>query len=73
MAEIKIRIPDELKEIIERDSMDWGRIARMAILQKAKEIEFMKNFSSESEFDEKDVLKLGEKVNKEVSKKYEGS
>ncbi|MBU1252319.1 MAG: hypothetical protein KJ905_00865 [Nanoarchaeota archaeon] len=69
--ELRVNIPEEIRIIIEKNNnIDWSRVARVAVLKKIQELEFLKNFSLESEFAEKDALEFGKRVNKKVVEKY---
>ncbi|MBU2503834.1 MAG: hypothetical protein KJ879_02160 [Nanoarchaeota archaeon] len=69
--ELKVNIPEEIRIIIEKNNnIDWSRIARAAVLQKIRELDFLKNFNSKSEFTEKDALEFGKRANKKVAEKY---
>jgi len=71
MVNVLISVPEDVKELMDKfKGIDWSRVARVAISKKAKQLAFLKYFASESELTEQDALELGEKVNKEVSKKY---
>ncbi|MEK0336575.1 MAG: hypothetical protein QQN41_03970 [Nitrosopumilus sp.] len=69
--ELKLHIPEDVKEVMDKfKTVDWSRVARLAISRKAKQLAFLKHFASESDLTEQDALELGRKVNKEVSKKF---
>ncbi len=71
MANISVSVPEDVKELMDKfKSVDWSRVARLAILSKAKQLAFLKYFTSESELTEQDALGLGRKANKAVSQKY---
>lgn len=71
MATVTVSVPEDVKQIMEEfKGIDWSRVAKLAILNKAKQLAFLKYFSSESELTEQDALELGREVNKAVSKKY---
>ncbi|MBI4116803.1 hypothetical protein HY449_03610 [Candidatus Pacearchaeota archaeon] len=46
------------------------RIARIAILEKVKQLEFLKHFKFDSELTEEEALNFGREVNKKIAKKY---
>ena len=71
MTTLSVAVPEDVKEIMDKfKTVDWNRVARLAISEKAKQLSFLKYFASESELTEQDTLELGKKVNKEVSKRY---
>ena len=69
--ELRINIPEEMKDTIEKSkNINWSRIARIAILEKIKQLEFLKHFKSDSELTEEEALNFGREVNKKAAKKY---
>lgn len=71
MATLSISIPEDVKEVMDKfNGVDWSRVARLAISNKAKQLAFLKYFASESELTTQDALDLGRKVNKAVAEKY---
>jgi len=69
--ELRINIPEEMKDAIEKSkNINWSRIARIAILEKIKQLEFLKHFKSDSELTEEEALNFGREVNKKAAKKY---
>lgn len=71
MAEICIRIPEELKiKLFKHKLISWSVVAEEAFKQKLSDIEFLKQFKSESELTEQDALRIGGKINEKLSKRY---
>lgn len=71
MATLSVSIPEDVKETMDKfRGIDWSRVARLAVSNKAKQLAFLKYFASESELTEQDALELGKRVNKAVAGKY---
>ena len=72
MAELTITIPEDLKQKIEKTPhIDWSKIARDAIYERASKLALLKDIASKSELTEKDAVELGGKVNIGLHKRYE--
>ena len=77
MAELKLRIPDELKEDIEKHSnIAWSKVFEDAAREKLDErvkrkqiLAELDNLLRDSQLSEKDALRLGLKVNEGVHKR----
>lgn len=50
--------------------MNWSEVARQAFMQKIKDLEFLKEFTKDSTLTEKDALRLGRELNKNLAKRY---
>lgn len=78
MASLMASLPDSLKEDIEKFSwVNWSEVAREAFIKKIKKLEALEKLEKlldKSEFSEKDVLELSQKVKKERLRqlKYKG-
>jgi hypothetical protein len=71
MAELKIVIPEDLKREIDRSpSIDWSKVVRDAIREKASKLALLKTMASKSKMTELDALELGKKVNKGLHERY---
>jgi len=71
MTTLTLSVPGELKHKMESFSeINWSAVAREAFKQKIADLEFLREFKSQSELTERDALRLGGKVNKALSKKY---
>ena len=71
MAEMCIEVPEELKiKLSEFKEVNWSAVARDAFKHKIADLEFLREFKSESELTREDALKLGRKVNERLSKRY---
>lgn len=71
MAELKIRIPEDLKLQMERaPAVDWSKVARDAIWERASKLAQLKAVASRSRLTEKDALELGRKVSRGLHARY---
>ncbi|MBN2251802.1 MAG: hypothetical protein JW724_06995 [Candidatus Altiarchaeota archaeon] len=50
--------------------INWSEVAREAFAQKIADLEFLREFKSESELTPEDALRLGSKVNRALAKRY---
>ena len=62
MAEICVKIPEELKEQIDESNIDLSRIVVESITNELIKIIALKTLSSKSSLSEKDALELGRKI-----------
>ncbi|MBI5046919.1 hypothetical protein HZC07_04285 [Candidatus Micrarchaeota archaeon] len=68
-----LAIPTELKHKLEEfPEINWSEVARQAFMQKIKDLQFLKEFKSESEMTEGEALRLGREVRKKISKRIRG-
>ena len=71
MAEISIKIPEDLKkQIDEFEYVNWSAVAREAIKNKLSHLVLFKSIVSKSKLTEKDAIELGRKINKGLAKRY---
>ncbi|MFZ2071310.1 MAG: hypothetical protein WAV32_06920 [Halobacteriota archaeon] len=71
MAELVIRIPEDLKREMDRTSfIDWSKVARDAIREKASKLARLKGIASKSKLTDEDALELGREVNKGLHERY---
>ena len=71
MANMTLAIPDELKKKMDTHPIiNWSAVARESFSQKIADLEFMKEFTSNSTLTEEDALRLGAKVNRSLAKRY---
>lgn len=73
MVSVTMSVPEDLKKKMDEfPEINWSEVARGAIREKVKKLDFMKYFSSESELTEEDAKRLGKEVSKAVAKKFKG-
>jgi hypothetical protein len=71
MAEIIVKIPDDLRREIDRaPSVDWSKVARDAIRERSARLTLLKSIASKSKLTEKEALELGRKVSKGLHERY---
>ncbi len=71
MSNVSVSVPDELKEKMAKfPSVNWSVVAREAIAQKIKDLEFLFEFKSRSTLTEEDALRLGAEVNKSLARRF---
>lgn len=72
MANITLAVPEELKEQMdEHREINWSEVAREAFRQKLEDLEFLREFKSESELTDEEAAELGRKLNKRLAKHYQ--
>ncbi len=71
MATLSVSVPDDMKDKMERmDEINWSAVARKAFEEKTKQVEFMHSIGNKSKLSKKDAEKIGDKINKNVSKRF---
>ena len=71
MTTMTLAVPSELKNKMEKfPEMNWSEVARQAFMQRIKDLEFLRKFKSDSTLTEKDALRLGRELNKNLAKRY---
>ena len=68
MANMTLALPAELKSRMDQfPELNWSEVARQAFEQKMKDLEFLKRFSEKSTITQKEALKLGRDLNKNLA------
>ena len=70
MAEIIVKISEDLKREMDKVPVDWSKVARDAIREKAMRLTRLKAMVSKSKLTEEDALKLGRKVSEGLHERY---
>ena len=71
MVSITLSVPQEMKEEMEKfPEINWSAVAREAIQNRMVLLQKFRTFSAQSSLTEQDAVRLGRKVNKELSKRY---
>lgn len=74
MVSITLSVPQELKVEMERfPEINWSAVAREAIQNRIVLLQKFRAFSAQSSLTERDALRLGRQVNKELAKRYRGA
>lgn len=71
MAEVTVRVPEELKRKMEQfPRVDWSGVAQTALWARAHQLAFMEEFTRRSRMTERGALELGRKINRAVARRY---
>ena len=70
MAELRIRIPEDLKRKMEKFGVDWSPIIRRMIESEIRNLAKIEEIISKSRMTEEDALKPGKKINKLVAERF---
>lgn len=71
MAEIKVKIPDELETSIKSvPNIDWSILASKLIKSKLDRAVRFQKIVAKSKLTERDVEELSDKINESLSKRY---
>jgi stage III sporulation protein SpoIIIAA len=71
MANITFSVPNKLKEKMEKyPEINWSEVALDSIRKKIAQIEFLREFTKESEITQEDALRLGREVSERLNKHY---
>ena len=70
MANITLSVPDDLHKKMKRHSeIKWSEVARRDIEKKVHDLELLNELTSKSRLTEKDVLEIGNRINKGLADK----
>jgi hypothetical protein len=71
MVNLTLAVPKEMKsEMDEFPEINWSEVARQAIAQKLRDMQFLRKMRSKSTLTENDAVSLGRKVNKALARRY---
>jgi protein-tyrosine-phosphatase len=70
MAELKIKIPEDLKKKMEKFEVDWSPAIRRMMEREIQNLTEIERVISKSRMTEEDALELGEKISKSIAEKY---
>ena len=70
MAELKVEIPDELKELEYATGINWQLAVEKRLKEEFKELARLKKIAAKSKLTEKQAKKLADEVNLSLAKKY---
>jgi len=70
MAELRIRIPEDLKRKMEKFGIDRSPIIRRMIESEIRNLAKIEEIISKSRMTEEDALELGKKINKLVAERF---
>lgn len=70
MTTMTLAVPNELKEKMDSfPEINWSAVARQAFMEKIEDLDFLQQFKKKSKLTKTETIKLGKKVNKELSNK----
>ena len=70
MTELKVEIPEELKELESISKIDWQLLIERKLKEEFEEISKIKKIVSKSKLTEEQANKLADEVNLSLAKKY---
>ena len=70
MAEIVVKIPDELSYIRDASDVEWTLLVNKILQEKFDRIARLQRIVSKSKLTEKDVVEFTDKINESLSKNY---
>ena len=74
MGEIKVEIPEELREEMkELPNVNWQLVVRRTLKRELEEILELKRIISKSKLTGEDVEELSDKINESLAKRFRGS
>ena len=72
MTNMTLSVPEELhQKMMQHPEFKWSEIARQAFEKKITETEIMGKILSKSELTEKDAEEIGNKIKKEIRKRFD--
>ncbi|AIY89553.1 hypothetical protein [Geoglobus acetivorans] len=70
MAELKIRVPEDLKKKMEKFGVDWSPAIRKMIEREIQNLTEIERIISRSKMTEEDALELGENISKSIAERF---
>jgi len=71
MTNMTLAVPEDLHILMRKHKeIRWSEVAREALWNQAKKLEFMDKILAKSTLTERDALEMGRKVNKAVAKRH---
>jgi len=71
MTNMTLAVPEDLHIIMRKHKeIRWSEVAREALWNQAKKLDFMDKILAKSTLTEKDALEIGRKVNKAIAKRH---
>ncbi|WP_202319184.1 hypothetical protein [Archaeoglobus neptunius] len=70
MAELKIKIPEDLKRKMEKFEVDWSPAIRKMIEKEIQNLTEIEKIVSKSKMTEEDALELGEKISRSIAERF---
>ena len=71
MTNMTLAVPEDLHIIMRKHKeIRWSEVAREALWNQAKKLDFMDKILAKSTLTEKDALEIGRKVNRAIAKRH---
>ena len=71
MVNMTLAVPEELSKIMRNHTeIKWAEIARKAMWEHARKLEFMEKIVAKSKFTENQAKEIGEKIKAKLHKRY---
>ncbi len=70
MEELRIKIPAELERSMHEFKLDWSDVAMRAILDRAKKLKKLKEFSSKIKMSDKAAKEFSDEISENVAKRF---
>lgn len=71
MTNMTLAVPEDLHTIMRKHKeIRWSEVAREALWNQAKKLQFMDNILAKSRLTERDALEIGRKINMAVAKRH---
>jgi len=71
MTNMTLAVPEDLHIIMRKHKeIRWSEVAREALWNQAKKLDFMDKILAKSTLTEKDALEIGRKVNNAIAKRH---
>jgi hypothetical protein len=70
MAELKVRIPEDLKRKMEKFEVDWSPAIRRMIEREIQNLTELEKIVSKSQMTEENALMLGKKISRSIAERF---
>ena len=71
MTNMTLAVPEDLYRIMQKHKdIKWSEVARQAMIEKAKKIEFMDKLLAKSKLTEKDAERIGHNIKHAMAKRH---
>ena len=71
MGNMKLSVPEDLHKIMDRHKdIKWTEVARQAMWEKARKLEFMDKLLAKSNLTEQDAEKIGNKIKHGIARRH---
>ena len=71
MVTMTLAVPERMKQRMEEfPEINWSEVARQAIRQKIRDLEFLQRFKAQSTLTEEEAIELGAELNRKLARHY---